>query len=182
MQSLASPKQLIKLIMSEERKLYITKRWVIVIFIYYSILFVIGTVASFNILLVVESKETIIVQSAIIGSVAIALTASSIAYIRKLYKLCFSYASNQEEEDQLFLKRLGTIVYFLTRPIFAIAFSLLVVASLRSALLMSSPSSNEMEAGFVYICMITSFYVGFLSGEFIKKMEKNGTGKFKDIL
>jgi len=166
----------------EERKLYITKAWVVIIFIYYSIIFLVGAWFSFDILFKAENECVNIFKSALIGSVSIALTAASIAYIRKLYKLCFRYTSLQEEDDQLFLKRTGTIVYFCTRPIFSVAFSLLVVATLRSALLMSSSTENELEAGFIYICMITSFYVGFLSGEFIKKLEEKGSSKFKEIL
>lgn len=168
--------------MDKDRKLYITKAWVVIIFIYYVAVFALGSYVSFEILLSSENPDVKILSNAIIGSVAIALTASSIAYIRKLYKLCFSYSSEQEEEDQLFLKRLGTIVYFITRPIFALAFSLLVVATLKVTLIVSSSDGKELNSGFIYICMITSFYVGFLSGDFIKKLEEKGASKFKKIV
>jgi hypothetical protein len=128
-----------------------------------------------NILLTTESKDILMMQSAVMGSVAIALTSAAIAYRMKLYKLYFQYSSEQENDDQLFLKRPGTIVYFLMRPIFSVV---LVVVSIRSALLNSSLFKNKLEVGFIYLCMMISFYMGFLSGEFIKKL----VSKFREII
>lgn len=129
-----------------------------------------------------EAVNVDIMGSTIKGSIAISLAAASIAYIRKLYKLCFQYSSDQEDEDQIFLKRLGTLVYFVTRPIFSVVFSILVVATLRSGFLVSTDKAVELDIGFVYIAMISSFYVGFLSGEFIKKLEEKGISKIKKII
>lgn len=168
--------------MNEERRLYITKGWVVTIFSYYIFLFVGGSIFSVITLLGVGLTEVDIFKRTLLGSGAIAVTAASIAYIRKLYKLCFQYSSDQETADQIFLKRLGTIVYFMTRPIFSIAFAMLVVISLKSALLLSSTTEVPLEEGFMYISMITSFYVGFLSGEFIKKLEKDGLDKIRNPL
>lgn len=168
--------------MSTERKLYITNKWVVFIFLYYFVLFSLGLYFTVNILINrYLSDEGIFVQ-ALAGSMSMALTASSICYIRKLYKLCFTYSSDENSADQLFLKRLGTMVYFIVRPFFGVAFSLMVVATLKSAFLVSATADTVLEEGFIYICLVTSFYVGFLSGEFINKLEQNGQEKFNSII
>jgi len=165
---------------NNNRKLYITKDWVFIIFIYYSVLFITGTYFALKIILDISDTSNI-VQSALIGSISIAVSASSIAYIRKLYKLCFKYSSEQENEDQLTLKRIGTVFYFFTRPVFAMLFSILIIVGFNSGMLASS-SKVELGSGFIYITMAFSFYAGFLSGDLIKKLEKSGQKKLDKIV
>jgi len=158
--------------MSTDRKLYVTKNWVIVLFIYYSLLFVAGILGALEVLINQIDSENIL-KSALLGSISISLSASAIAYIRKLYKLCFSYSSDQESVDQLSFKRLGTMFYFFTRPIYALLFSVLIVIGCNSGMLASS-KNFDLDSGFIYITMFFSFYAGFLSGDFIKKLEESG--------
>ena len=63
---------------------------------------------------------------------------------------------------------------FIGRPFFSIGFSLLVVLGLQSGMMMASDESPELGAGFVHIAMFLSFFVGFLSGKFIKRLEVYG--------
>lgn len=163
-----------------ERKLYITPNWVRLVFFYYCVLFGVGLYFTISTLLFAAVSLDVI-KDALIGSIAISVCASSIFYIRKLYKLCFSYASEQENDDQIQLKRLGTLFYFFTRPIFAVLFSILVVIGFSSGM-NAAAKSTSLEVGFVYLTMFFSFYVGFLSGAFIKKLEKDGTKKLDKIV
>lgn len=166
----------------ENRKLYITKNWVVAILIYYFITFTIGSVGAIYILLFDSNTELTIFQRALLGSVSIALAAASAAYIRKLYKLCFKFASEQNNDDQLFLKQLGTIVYFIVRPLFSILFALLVVAGVRSGIILSTSLALKIDEGFIYLTMVSSFYVGFLSGDFINKLEIKGLNKLDSLI
>jgi hypothetical protein len=158
------------------------KNWVIVIFIYYLILFISGSIGTGYTLFFLEEFCMSIFTQALLGSVSIALAASSAAYIRKLYKLCFNFSSAQDSDDQLLLKRIGTIVYFVVRPLFSILFSALVVAGIRSGVILSSSTDLELDQGFIYITMVSSFYVGFLSGDFIKKLESKGPKKLDSLI
>ncbi len=167
---------------NENRRLYITKNWVMAILAYYFIIFLGGCIGATTILLDDLDSKLTIFQRGIFGSISIALAAASAAYIRKLYKLCFKFSSEQDGEDQLFLKRLGTIVYFLARPLFSIIFALLIVTGVRSGLILATSPSLKLEEGFIYLTMASSFYVGFLSGEFIKKLELKGLKKLDSFI
>jgi len=166
---------------AQERKLYITKQWVLVIFAYYILLFLCGVSIGVYVLLYCEPTAESVFQRSLIGSISTGITASSVCYIRKLYKLCFRFHSEQETEDQLFLKRLGTIVYFIARPLFAIAFSIFVVVGIRSGLLLAT-SELKLDEGYFYMTLSISFYVGFLSGDFIKKLESSGSKAFDKLV
>ena len=163
-----------------ERKLYITQSWVVAILIYYLVMFLGSSSCAGHILFYANTTDPVnmdIFKHALLGSASIALAAACAAYIRKLYKLCFSFSSDRDSDDQLFLKRTGTIVYFIARPLFSILFSILVVAGIRSGIILSSNSELELNQGFIYLTMVSSFYVGFLSGDFIKKLESKGKRK-----
>lgn len=165
----------------EQRSLYITKNWILFIFIYYLILFGIGLFVAIQVLIDTLEYPLAIFQRSILGSVSISLSAASAAYIRKLYKLCFRYETSQETVDQLFLKRLGTIVYFLARPLFAMLFGLLVVIGIYSGLIITTVD-REFGEGYLYISMALSFYAGFSSGNFIKMLERNGIKKLDGVV
>ena len=165
-----------------KRKLYITKNWVIGILLYYLIIFLVASMGTGCVLLLGNSSGLSIFNQALLGSTSIALAAASAAYIRKLYKLCFNFSSEQDDADQLFLKRLGTVVYFVVRPLFSILFAILVVAGVRSGIILSSSSDLNLDEGFIYLTMVSSFYVGFLSGDFIKKLESKGQKKLDSLI
>jgi hypothetical protein len=164
------------------RTLYITKNWVILIFIYYTFLFTCSLFLTCYTLLWDGMRELGILKQSIIGSAGISLAAAAAAYVRKLYKLCFNISSDHENADQLFLKRLGTVVYFLVRPLFSILFAILVVVATRSGIILSTSNPVELDEGFLYLTMASSFYVGFLSGNFIKKLESEGQKKLDPIV
>ncbi len=166
----------------QDRKLYITNNWVVIIFIYYLVLFLASSIGTGYVLFYGGSLNIDVFKQALLGSASIALAAASASYIRKLYKLCFNFSSEQDGDDQLFLKRMGTVVYFIIRPLFSILFSALVVAGIRSGIILSSSSELKLDEGFIYLTMVSSFYVGFLSGDFIKKLESKGQKKLDSLI
>lgn len=167
--------------MSEEKKLYITKSLAIFIFIYYLGLFFLGLSGVAYTLLLAKITNISIFQQAFIGSVSIALSSASAAYIRKLYKLCFNFSTVQNGDNQLFYKRLGTTAYFIARPIFSVLFASFVVVGIRSGIMLSTSAEFEIDEGFIYLTMVSSFYVGFLSGDFIAKIEAKGQKKLDSL-
>ncbi|MBK8814192.1 MAG: hypothetical protein IPN42_01130 [Methylococcaceae bacterium] len=152
------------------------------ILVYYLVIFISGSIGAVSALFIESNTGLTIFQRALLGSISMALAAASAAYIRKLYKLCFNFTSEQDSEDQLFLKRLGTIVYFFARPLFSILFALLVVAGVRSGIILTSSPSLKLDEGFIYLTMVSSFYVGFLSGDFIKKLESKGLKTLESLI
>lgn len=101
---------------------------------------------------------------------------SSIYYIRKLYKDCFQDDKISFEKD--FLKQLATIVYFLTRPFFAVAFSLAIIIGIKAGFIIIATSQNEINnVNFIYSSIFISFVSGFKIGKLISKIENFETIK-----
>lgn len=98
---------------------------------------------------------------------------SAIYYLRKLYKQVLSDTLTTEAK-QSHLKEAATFVYFIARPFFSIAFALLVVIGAKSGLILSGASHNTLGYGFVQMAMFFSFFVGFLTGRFIRRLESWG--------
>lgn len=162
--------------MSTERTLYLTNTWTTLLFAYYFIVLVSGIALAIIALLpeIVYKNTLPVLHLAIMGSIGMAANGAAIFYIRKLYKLCFAGNLNLSESENVYARRLGTIVYFIGRPLFSIGFSLLVVIGLRSGFLLTTEGAVVLNAGFVYMAMFFSFFVGFLSGRFVKQLEQSG--------
>jgi hypothetical protein len=148
------------------RQIHITKNWSIVIFIYYSILFL----ASSILLICYFSRQELKDQDVYIYSCISGLLGSSIFYTRKLYKDCFTEDKISQEEDTL--KRIATIVYFITRPFFAAAFSIMIIIGLKAGFIIISTSENEINMdNFIYVSVFLSFIGGFRVGKLIIRFE-----------
>lgn len=162
--------------MAEERTLYLTNVWATVLFLYYFATLLAGFFLAIFALLpsVFRVDRPDIFLLAVAGSIGMSLNGAAIFYIRKLYKLCFSEKFNQEVTDNLYARRLGTIVYFLGRPLFSVGFSVLIIIGLRSGFMLTSSGPLELNYGFIYIAMFFSFFAGFLSGRFVRQLEQSG--------
>ena len=162
--------------MNKNRVLYLTNIWTTVLLLYYFVVLVVGIFLAIFALLpeIIYEKNKSILHLAIMGSVGMAANGAAIFYIRKLYKLCFAENFNLSGGENIYARRLGTIVYFVCRPLFSIGFSILVVIGLRSGFLLTTEGPLELNDGFIYLTMYFSFFVGFLSGRFVKKLEQLG--------
>jgi hypothetical protein len=162
--------------MRDERKLYLTNGWITALFIYYFFIFLSGIVLAVSSLVpgVIYEASPPILHLALIGSIGMSSNGSAIFYIRKLYKLCFRENLRIDDKENTYIRRLGTIIYFFCRPLFAIGFSLLVVIGLKSGFMLTSTKQIELNDGFIFLTMFISFFVGFLAGRFVKKLEVSG--------
>ncbi len=159
------------------RKLKLSKRWIIFLYLYYFIIFLTGFLASVFAICprLLGSKQFDIFETALIGAIGMALNGSSIFYTRKLYKSTISGRLLVSEERADFIERLGKGTYFFARPLFAMGFAVLIVVGLQSGFIVSLTDKTTLDEGFVYLVMFLSFFVGFLSGRFIKYLEKKGS-------
>lgn len=164
---------------------HLNKFWVILIFIYYFLLFILGTVGSFILLNLKRflDYELSHFTIALCGSIAMGLVGSTTFYIRKLYKSCINIYSkkspNASSVNSFIL--IGTIFYYFTRPLFSIGFAILIVLGFLSGLFTISATKIELGQGLVYITMVLSYFCGFLSGQFIKRLEIRGKQIIKTI-
>jgi len=162
--------------MNNTAKLHLTKNWVTALFVYYFIVFLFGNTVALIALVpkLVFDKVPSILSLAIAGSVGMSCLGSSIFYIRKLYKSCIRGDLAISGSSEWYLARLGTVIYYVARPLFATGFSLLVVIGLLSGFTLASRQVVELNKTFVYMTMFLSFYVGFLTGRFVKNLENSG--------
>lgn len=119
---------------------------------------------------------------ALLGSVGMSCTGSSIFYIRKLYKSCITQNLILSNEKEKYLERLGTLIYYIARPIFAIGFSILVVIGLKSGLMVITNKQAVLDDGYINASMFIAFFVGFLTGKFIKNLEIKGENIIDNLI
>lgn len=125
---------------------------------------------------------------AILYCAAMSLVGSGIFYVRKLYKAMIneSYTLIQEswaeQSSQTKLKRLGTLAFFLFRPIFGVAFSVLVYSLWRLSLSASGTNEVQPTLGFLYTTISLGFVSGFLAGRMLGMLESYSQKRLGGIL
>ncbi len=150
-----------------------------ILFWYFGILLIIGiglTILSLNYNLFI--KELSITMVSIIGGTGTALTGATTFYLRKLYKSSIKNILIKPEDNKDKVKELGFFLYYLLRPIFAINFSIVFQIALKSSVSIVTAKEANLTEGMIYLTMITSFFIGFSTGEVISKLENYS----KDII
>lgn len=108
-------------------------------------------------------------ELAIIGSCSISCMGCSVFYLRKIYKSILN--GYILEDSSAGLKAVASLTYYIARPFFAMTFALLVVIVTRAGAAVSGSESEPESLNFVQSVMIVSFFVGFLSGRFLRTLE-----------
>ena len=128
--------------------------------------------------MLLEVKE--ILKKSFYISIAVSGMFSSIQYIIKLYKACIGDRINLVKEEGL--KRLGNSAYFIFRPPFAIAFSIVMVFGMLSGMYAVTGSLDYiLNEKFIYLCVIMSGFIGFSIGKVINKFSNVSSEKIKNI-
>lgn len=155
------------------RQLFLRRWQIVFLFIYYAFLALSGCLVSAAIFIPGPFAYFDFLGLAIVGSISMACSGSAIFYFRKLYKslLNGSLTETNAVDD---LKALATYAYFVARPLFSVIFALLIAIGLKSGLALSGAGAAAIGYGYVQMTMFFSFFVGFLSGRFIRKLETLG--------
>lgn len=162
-------------IIDTKPKPYLTKCWTTILLFYYSILLISSILLTIWLLGCKFDYSATIFSDALFGSLAMATVGSTIFYLRKLYKSSINnFYYTQSDIPSNYLILIGSIFYFVFRPIFAIAFSIIVILGIKSGFLIIAKEGQEAGNGLIFISMFFSFFVGFLAGSFIKKLEEYG--------
>lgn len=93
----------------------------------------------------------------------------SVQYIRRLYKACIS--DRIKTEISMF-GQIGTMIYFLFRPIFTFCFVIIIIVGLVSGMYIVTGNLDYiLNEKLIYVCMIMSSYIGYSIGSLIDKFE-----------
>jgi len=158
-----------------ERKLYLSNKLITILFIYYLILFIIGIISSIAVIEDIFNLQLTITLKSILGGIGMTLSGSSIYYTRKLYKTSFQNGKIEIASTSNYKEKLATMVYFLSRPLFSIVFTILLIIGIKSGIVLATESTVDLSERFIYLIMFFSFFLGFSSGKFINKLESKGS-------
>ena len=146
-----------------------------ILFCYYIVLFHVGLVLClytfFNDCFIFKFS---ISQLALIGSIGTSILGCSIFYLRKLYKSCIGADIEIVDASKTDSQVMGVYFYFLLRPLFSVAFALLIFVSIKSGMYVITNPKNEnelLDTGFIFFTMVVSFFGGFGAGDFLNILE-----------
>lgn len=126
--------------------------------------------------------------TAVIYCACMSLVGTSIYYTRKLYKALinddYTFTSDfpLEISTEIRLKRIGTLAFFVFRPLFGVAFSVLVYVLWRLSLSASGAEEVKPTTGFFFTTLSLGFVSGFLAGRLLTMLEGYGNRRLSGIL
>ena len=158
-----------------------SKKMIIFLFIYYFLILIGGGVLSIKIscnLMLKLNKEQIL-QMAFSVSIAVSGMLCSIQYIKRLYKACLT---DRIKMDSNIIKCIGNVAYFIFRPFFAFAFSIVIVFMLLSGMFVVTGNLDYiLNEKFVYMCVVISSFLGYSVGNMLDRFEKISKEKIADL-
>ena len=141
------------------------------IIIYFTLLLIGGVILSVYTL---SNIDTLVNKNLLLWtsvcSVGVSCVFSSIQYLKVLYKACITNRIGDPNNKSY--EQIGNIVYFISRPIFASAFTVILIFSMLSGLIVVTSSVYYViNDRFLYLSVITSSIVGFSIGTVLDKFE-----------
>jgi hypothetical protein len=119
-------------------------------------------------------------DSALAGALGAALISSSLFYVRRLYKGLFAQSNQLAAEAQSWI-RLATMIYFLSRPLFALLFAVLVVVTGIAFIHAVTEHDTNLSAGFVLFSILISAYGAAVTGSVVQRLESVGAEKIRNF-
>lgn len=147
------------------------------IFLLYLFLMISASIYSFKLF-----KSTISEQSlnAITFCISLSLIGSTIFYSRKLYKACIS--DSYDFKTGTPIQSIGTFFFFILRPIFAAAFAWVTHMIWEASIISSVSNFTQFSATHFYLSGVLGFFVGFLTGRVLTRMEAVGEMHLNGVL
>ena len=162
--------------MEEKKELIyvLDKKRLIGLLIYYVVLIIFGMVAVIWICsmpLKEMSESSLLVKYTFIVSLSASAMSCGMQYVRRLYKACITKRVVYYDDNSIEL--FGNMVYFITRPLFSLAFSTLVVVGLLAGMFLVTGSLDYViNDKFLYLCLIISSLTGYSVGQVLDRFEK----------
>lgn len=160
----------------------LSKKNIVFLFVYFSMLLVGGLVGVAIVLINYVNCETnsnYTILYTIIASFSASSMLNSIQYIKRLYKACITDRINT---DSTSVKRIGNMIYFLLRPLFSFAFCILMILALFSGMFFVIGNLDFiLNDKFLYLCTFMSSIIGFSTGKVIDRFEKAANERIKKL-
>lgn len=139
------------------------------ILLFYLVLMITASLYSFNLFRSSASEQG---QAALNFCISLALIGATIFYSRKLYKACISDSYNFISGTSV--QVIGTFFFFILRPIFAAAFAWVTHMIWEASIISSVSNFTQFSTTHLYLSGVLGFFVGFLTGRVLTRMETVG--------
>ncbi len=158
----------------------------VLLFETYAACIIFGLIAVFHFInkyFTTDAKDTM----SLLAAMSTGLIGSGVYYSRKLYTACInSYYTFIDKgvvsTPSEALQRIGSKSYFLMRPLFAVAFALVICSIWRFGVSASGEGAPKLSTGFLYISIFLGFISGFLAGRVLTSLEGIGVQRLEAIL
>lgn len=156
---------------SESLEYTLSKRLVIVLFLFYALILIGGCIVSISVgvSLTKEVERHLLLRKTFFVSLAVSTMLCAVQYTKRLYKACITDRIDTHPDT---FKRIGNMAYFISRPFFACSFSILCVFVLLSGMYIVTGSLDYiLNEKFLYLCVVISAIIGFSVGKVMDKFE-----------
>ena len=149
----------------------LSKPAVVVIFVYYIMLLLIGL--GLSVFVLCDLSEEMELCEIINNTVTVSLSMSGVTcclqYIKRLYKACIT---GRVIKCMTGLGQIGNIIYFVSRPLYAFVFSIISIYCLLSGLFIVTGNVDYIiNEKFLYLCAIISSFIGYSVGHVLDRFE-----------
>lgn len=141
----------------------------VAILLSYLAIMIAASIYSFNLFSSPASEQD---QDALKFCVSLALIGATIFYSRKLYKACINDSYNFTSGASI--QTIGTFFFFILRPAFAGAFAWVTHMIWEASIISSVINFTQFSTTHLYLSGILGFFVGFLTGRVLARMEAVG--------
>lgn len=126
------------------------------------------------------------VKNAILYCMAMSLVGSSVYYVRKLYKALinesYTFIDDVDHPLNVRMRRIGTVAFFIFRPVFGVAFAVVIFALWRLSLSAAGTQEAAPTLGFLFTTIVLGFVSGFLAGRILSMLEGYGARRIGGFL
>ena len=169
---------------NEESSNYVlSKKWLYIIMIYYSIILITGMIATVYVMVYSHgfTADNILFYTNV-ASLSVAGMLCSVQYLKRLYKACLDERIIFLQEDDE-IKQLGHLLFFILRPIYAMAFAIVAkFALLAGVVIVTSVDHVTINERFLYLSIVMSSIIGFSIGSVLDGFDALSSRHINNIL
>lgn len=162
-------------------KYSLSKKSIIILYIYYSVLIIVGAIIAIYIScsLTSDLSQKELLVCTFIASISLSSMLCSIQYIKRIYKASINDRINDEGTTYI---HMGNFAYFIFRPLFAMGFTIFIIFTILSGMFVVTGNLDYiLNEKFFYCCAIISGIVGYSIGKVMDKFEQISDEKIKSI-
>ena len=114
------------------------------------------------------------------ASISVACMLCSLQYLKRIYKACIDERVDFGGADS-WQKRIGNLLYFILRPLYASVFVVVAEFALLSGVIIVTATDFVLNERFLYLCVIMAAVIGFSTGRVLDAFESYSAKKIDAV-